>query len=193
MPTTILSTRAHFHVLAKPTGAICNLDCKYCFFLSKEMLYPGSRFRMADELLETYIRQLLESQPGPEVIVGWQGGEPTLDGPRLLRALDRVREAVQAAGPAGQVHDPDQRHALDDAWCAFFKAHKFLVGLSVDGPREMHDAYRVDKGGQGHVRRRDARLGVAATATASTSTSCARSTPRTPITPSRSIASSATS
>ena len=72
--------RANFHLLAKPTGAVCNLDCKYCFFLSKEMLYPGSRFRMADELRETYIRQLLESQAGPEVIIGWQGGEPTLMG-----------------------------------------------------------------------------------------------------------------
>ena len=71
---------AAFHLLAKPTGAVCNLDCKYCFFLSKEMLYPGSRFQMADNLLETYIRQLLESQAGPEVIVGWQGGEPTLMG-----------------------------------------------------------------------------------------------------------------
>src|SRR5512136_2833665 len=69
-----------FHLLSKPTGAICNLDCAYCFFLAKEMLYPGSRFRMADQLLETYIRQLLESQPGPEVNVAWQGGEPTLMG-----------------------------------------------------------------------------------------------------------------
>ncbi len=69
-----------FHVLAKPTGAICNLDCKYCFFLSKEMLYPGSRFRMADELLESYIQQLLEAHIGPEVTIAWQGGEPTLMG-----------------------------------------------------------------------------------------------------------------
>ena len=69
-----------FHLLAKPTGAICNLDCKYCFFLSKEMLYPGSRFRMADELLETYIKQLLESHQVPDVSIAWQGGEPTLMG-----------------------------------------------------------------------------------------------------------------
>src|SRR5436190_14074851 len=68
-----------FHLLAKPTGAVCNLDCSYCFFLSKEMLYPGSRFRMADELLETYVRQLVEAQVGaPVVEVAWQGGEPTL-------------------------------------------------------------------------------------------------------------------
>ena len=77
-PVRPVNTLRHFHVLAKPTGAICNLDCKYCFFLSKEMLYPGDRFRMADDLLETYIRQLLESQPGPRGHRSrWQGGEPT--------------------------------------------------------------------------------------------------------------------
>jgi uncharacterized protein len=68
-----------FHVLVKPTGAICNLDCKYCFFLSKEMLYPGSRFQMAEDLLETYLRQLLESRRAPDMDVAWQGGEPTLE------------------------------------------------------------------------------------------------------------------
>jgi uncharacterized protein len=69
------SAPSYFHVLAKPTGAICNLDCKYCFFLSKEMLYPGSRFHMADELLEIYIKQLLDAHGTPEVIIAWQGGE----------------------------------------------------------------------------------------------------------------------
>src|SRR5436190_9350716 len=70
-----------FHVMAKPTGAVCNLDCEYCFFLSKEMLYPGSRFRMAEDLQEAYVRQLLEAHAeAPEVVVAWQGGEPTLMG-----------------------------------------------------------------------------------------------------------------
>ena len=75
-----------FHLLAKPTGAVCNLDCDYCFFLSKQMLYPGSRFRMADELLETYIRQLIEAHARvPVVQVAWQGGEPTLMGVEFFR------------------------------------------------------------------------------------------------------------
>ncbi len=139
----------HFHLLAKPTGAVCNLDCKYCFFLSKEMLYPGSRFRMADDLLETYIRQLLESQAGPEVIVGWQGGEPTLMGLEFFERSIAVRGAVQEAGQQVAYTIQTNGTTLNDAWCAFFKANKFLVGLSVDGPREMHDAYRVDKGGRG--------------------------------------------
>lgn len=139
-----------FHLLAKPTGAVCNLDCKYCFFLSKEALYPGSRFRMTEGVLETYIRQLLEAhRQAPEVQVAWQGGEPTLMG------LDFFRRAVELAE---QHKRPGQRLAhtiqtngtrLDDAWCAFFKEHGFLVGLSVDGPRPMHDAFRVDKGGTG--------------------------------------------
>ena len=80
-----------FHLLSKPTGAICNLDCAYCFFLAKEMLYPGSRFRMADELLENYIRQLIESHRTPEVTIAWQGGEPTLMG------LDFFRRSIEHA------------------------------------------------------------------------------------------------
>ncbi len=138
-----------FHLLAKPTGATCNLDCKYCFFLSKEMLYPGSRFRMADELLETYIRQLLESHQVPEVNIAWQGGEPTLMG------LDFFKRSVEYAE---KYRNPDQQilctiqtngTKLDDEWGAFFKEHNFLVGISIDGPRELHNAYRVNKGGQG--------------------------------------------
>ena len=79
-----------FHLMAKPTGAICNLDCEYCFFLSKEMLYPGSRFRMAAEIHETYIRQLLEAHPDHhEVVVAWQGGEPTMMG------LDFFRRSIE--------------------------------------------------------------------------------------------------
>ena len=141
--------RAAFHLLAKPTGAVCNLDCKYCFFLSKEMLYPGSRFQMADHLLETYIRQLLESQAGPEVIVGWQGGEPTLMGldffERSIEYVKRYRRPGQHVAYTIQTNGT----RLDDAWCAFFKRHGFLVGLSIDGPAELHDAYRIDKGGAG--------------------------------------------
>ena len=141
--------RREFHVLAKPTGAVCNLDCKYCFFLSKEMLYPGSRFRMADELLDVYIRQLLESQPGPEVIVAWQGGEPTLMG------LDFFRRSVEYVGkyrrPSQKVVYTLQTNGtkIDDEWASFLAEHDVLVGLSLDGPRRLHDVYRVDKGGQG--------------------------------------------
>ena len=138
-----------FHLLAKPTGATCNLDCKYCFFLSKEMLYPGSRVRMADELLETYVRQLLESHRDPQVTIAWQGGEPTLMGldffRRAVRHVEKYRKPGQTVAHTIQTNGT----RIDDEMAAFFKDNNFLVGLSVDGPRELHDAYRVDKGGAG--------------------------------------------
>ncbi len=140
-----------FHLLAKPTGAVCNLDCSYCFFLSKEMLYPGSRFRMADELLETYLRQLIEAHARvPEVTIAWQGGEPTLMGARLLPPLGRARRTATCGRASGPSYTIQTNGTLLDAeWAAFFREHDFLVGISIDGPRELHDAYRVNKGGKG--------------------------------------------
>ena len=112
MTTTLVEPPRAFHLLAKPTGAVCNLDCSYCFFLSKEMLYPGSRFRMADDLLEAYIRQLIEAHAGaPEVAIAWQGGEPTLMGVEFFRRSVELAERHPAAGTARDVHDPDERHA----------------------------------------------------------------------------------
>ena len=139
-----------FHVLSKPTGAICNLDCEYCFFLSKEALYPGSRFRMADELLETYIRQLIEAHgDAPEVTIAWQGGEPTIMGVDFFRRATEL--AREYARPGQRIGYTIQTNGtlLDDDWGELFREHGYLVGISIDGPRELHDAYRVDKGGKG--------------------------------------------
>ncbi len=144
--TTDWNPRA-FHVMTKPRGAICNLDCKYCYFLSKEQLYPNSSFRMSETLLEAYIRQYITVQHMPEVTFAWQGGEPTLMG------LDFFKQAVryqQKHKPKGmQVFNALQTNAvtLDDDWCAFFAENNFLIGVSIDGPKHLHDAYRVDKGG----------------------------------------------
>jgi len=146
---TIANAPPAYHVLAKPTGAVCNLDCTYCFFLSKEMLYPGSRFRMAVELLETYIQQLVESHRIPEVTVAWQGGEPTLMGLDFFELSIEYAEKYKKSDQTISYSIQTNGTKLDDDWCAFFKKHNFLVGLSVDGPREMHDTYRVDKGGAG--------------------------------------------
>ena len=138
-----------FHLLAKPSGSTCNIDCTYCFFLSKEALYPNEKTRMSDATLEAYIRQLLESHRTKEVTVAWQGGEPT------LMKLEFFRKSVEFVE---KYRRPDQvvQHTfqtngilLDDEWCAFFKEHNFLVGLSVDGPRELHNAYRIDRARQG--------------------------------------------
>lgn len=146
--TNLTATRA-FHVMSKPTGAICNLDCEYCFFLSKEELYPGSGFRMDPVVHEAYISQLLAAHQGVEgVVVAFQGGEPTMMG------LDFFRRTLELerrhARPDQRILNTVQTNAtlLDDEWAEFFKEHDFLVGVSIDGPREMHDAYRVDKGGK---------------------------------------------
>jgi serine-type anaerobic sulfatase-maturating enzyme len=138
-----------FHVMSKPTGAICNLDCEYCFFLSKEELYPGSGFRMPPEVHEAYIQQLLGAQRGvDEVVVAFQGGEPTLMGVDFFRRTLELE--AKYAGPGQKVLNTLQTNAtlIDDEWASFLAEHHFLVGVSIDGPREMHDAYRVDKGGK---------------------------------------------
>lgn len=144
-----VSAPRSFHVMAKPTGAICNLDCEYCFFLSKEALYPGSGFRMPPEVHEAYVAQLLAAHRGvDEVVVAFQGGEPTLMG---LEFFARTLELEQRyAAPGQRVLNTLQTNAtlIDDAWAEFLRDNGFLVGVSIDGPRAMHDAYRVDKGGK---------------------------------------------
>jgi uncharacterized protein len=137
-----------FHLLAKPTGAVCNLDCKYCFYLPKERLYPGSRFRMTDDVLEAYIKQLVESHRTPKVTVAWQGGEPTLMGLDFFKLSVEYAEKYKKRDQTISYTMQTNGVKLDDDWCAFFKEHNFLVGISVDGPRELHDVYRVDKGGK---------------------------------------------
>ena len=139
-----------FHLLAKPTGAVCNLDCEYCFFLSKEMLYPGSRFRMADDLLEAYIRQLIEAHAqSPFVTIAWQGGEPTLMGLDFFRRSVELTARYLQPGQRAEHTIQTNGTLLDEEWAAFFASNDFLVGISIDGPRELHDAYRVNKGGKG--------------------------------------------
>jgi len=138
-----------FHLLAKPSGSTCNIDCTYCFFLSKDELYPNEKHRMSDSTLEVYIRQLLEAHRTPKVTVAWQGGEPTL---MKVDFFKRAVELVEKHRRPGQViqHTFQTNGILiDDDWCVFFKEHNFLVGLSVDGPRELHDTYRVDRAKNG--------------------------------------------
>ena len=141
--------RHAFHLLAKPTGATCNLDCTYCFFLSKDELYPGRSTRMGDDVLRAYVTQLLEAQPDGEVNVAWQGGEPTLMGIDFFERAVALAEATKR--PAQQLLHTIQTNGtlLDDAWADFFARHRFLVGLSIDGPAEIHDRFRVTKNGRG--------------------------------------------
>jgi len=136
-----------FHVMAKPIGPLCNLDCKYCFYLEKEKLFPANEnFKMTDEVLETYIRQYIGQQNLPEISFAWQGGEPTLLGVDYFRKI----VAFQNKHAGGKrISNAFQTNAtlLDDEWCSFLAENKFLVGVSIDGPPKLHDSYRVDKKG----------------------------------------------
>ena len=138
-----------FHIMAKPTGSDCNLRCGYCFFLKKESLYPGSNFRMSAQVHEAYIRQLLEFHRAPLVTVAWQGGEPTLMGLDFFRRSVEFQKKLQK--PKTHIENTFQTNGilLNDEWCRFFRENNFLVGLSMDGPRELHDFYRKDRAGRG--------------------------------------------
>jgi uncharacterized protein len=139
--------------MIKPRGPICNLACDYCYFLSKEALYPGSDFRMSDEVLEDFTWQYIQSQRVPRVIFAWQGGEPTLMG------LDFYRKAIELqrkyARPGMMIENTIQTNGtlLTDEWCEFFRDNKFLVGLSLDGPQHLHNIFRKDKSGEGSAQR----------------------------------------
>lgn len=136
------------HLMAKPVGPICNLDCSYCFYLEKEQLFPPKeRFLMRDEVLLSYVRKYIQAQPSVEVEFTWQGGEPTLLGldffqravayQRRFSGNKVIRNTLQTNGTL-----------LNDEWCEFFARENFMIGISLDGPREVHDLYRPDKRGR---------------------------------------------
>ena len=138
-----------FHLMAKPAGSRCNLSCQYCFYLRKGELYPESRFRMSDKVLDEYTRQTIEAHRIPEVTFAWQGGEPTILGIDFFtKALDLQKKYCR---PGMVIHNTIQTNGvlLDDEWCKFFKKNRFLIGISLDGPRELHDACRTDAAGKG--------------------------------------------
>lgn len=141
--------RKSCQVMIKPTGSVCNLDCQYCFYLEKEKLYPdrNNNFRMSESTLENLVQQHIAAQEIDEVIFAWQGGEPTLMG------IDFYRKAValqKRYANGKRVINTFQTNGVlvDDRWCAFFKEHAFLVGISIDGDAVMHDKWRVTRSGK---------------------------------------------
>jgi uncharacterized protein len=137
------------HAMAKPIGSACNLDCTYCYYLSKEQLLDQTGQRMTDAVLEAYIADYIASQDAAEIAFTWHGGEPTLLG---LGFFQRVVEFQRKHQPVGRriVNDLQTNGVLlDDDWCVFLAKNGFLVGLSIDGPRALHDRHRVNKGGRG--------------------------------------------
>ncbi len=140
--------RTSYHVMVKPTGPLCNLGCRYCFYLEKDKLYAGPHsWAMPPDVLESFIRQYIESQDLPVIQFAWQGGEPTLLGVDFFRQVVTLQKQY-AQGKHIENAMQTNGVLIDDAWGEFLAAHHFLLGLSIDGPEEIHDRYRVDKGGQ---------------------------------------------
>jgi uncharacterized protein len=138
-----------YQIFAKPIGSICNLSCDYCYYLKKQSLYPDEDgFVMPDDILEEYIVQHIETCPDQVIPFSWHGGEPTLLG------LDDFRKIVEMQ----RKHQPPNRRIIngiqtngtliDEEWCRFLAAEHFAVGLSLDGPQELHDSHRLTKGGK---------------------------------------------
>lgn len=130
----------------KPIGPLCNLDCNYCYYLAKEVLYPrGEKFQMSYEVLENYIEQHIKASPEPGIRFSWHGGEPTLLGLNYFRKIVALQRKHQP--PKKSIFNGIQTNGtlLDDEWCRFFAKECFSVGLSIDGPQKIHDRYRVTK------------------------------------------------
>jgi uncharacterized protein len=146
---TYIAPFAHpLYVMLKPAGAVCNLRCKYCYYLEKKDLYPhAGKYLMSEELLEEFTRQYLESQTMNEVLFTWHGGET------LMRNIGFYRKAVELQKKYGRGRRIDNAlqtngTLLTDEWCRFFRENNFLIGISVDGPQHCHDIYRKDRDGR---------------------------------------------
>ncbi len=141
--------KAPFHVLTKPIGPICNLGCKYCFYLEKEAaLYSNEKnFRMTDSVLERFVQSYIEANPVRQIDFGWQGGEPSLMGVDFFK---RVVELQKKYANGKEILNSFQTNGtlIDDEWCEFLAKENFLVGLSTDGPPDLTDAFRMTKKGE---------------------------------------------
>jgi uncharacterized protein len=138
-----------FQVFVKPAGPACNLSCRYCYYLGKERLYPdGEAFRMPEIVLEEYIVQHIEASPDEAIRFSWHGGEPTVLGLEYFRRIVALQRKHRPAGRRIENGIQTNGTLLDEDWCRFLAAEGFTVGLSLDGPRDVHDRHRVTKGGQ---------------------------------------------
>jgi uncharacterized protein len=136
-----------FHLMVKPVGSRCNLDCTYCYYQEKDRLLSDTLASMSDEILEKTICQGIAGHEADTVLFTWHGGEPTLLGLVFFR---RVVELEQKYAGGKRIDNDLQTNGLllDDAWCRFLKEHDFLVGLSIDGPKHLHDPFRKSKTGE---------------------------------------------
>ena len=139
--------RRGFTSMVKPVGSLCNMRCKYCYYLDKAALYDNHQPKMDEALLENYIRANIEGNNSPVIAFAWHGGEPLLAGKEFFRKAVALQ---QKYGGGRTIENSIQTNGLliDDEWCQIFRDNNFLVGVSIDGPESIHDAHRVDVGGQ---------------------------------------------
>lgn len=142
-----------FNVMVKPVGPVCNLACDYCYYLTKEKLFPGSDFIMTDSLLEDFTRQYIQSQLAPHISFVWQGGEPTLAGLDFFRKAVEFQKKYIRSGVIIENAIQTNGTLLTAEWCRFFRQNNFLVGISLDGPPDLHNIYRKDRAGKGSADR----------------------------------------
>ncbi len=145
---------AKFQALAKPIGAVCNINCDYCYYLDKQQLldYPNERpYKMNDVMLERYIRQYIQGQNTAEIVFSWHGGEPTMLGLSYFKRIVEIQEKY--AKPNVKIVNDIQTNGLliNDKWCQFFAKHAFSVGLSIDGPEHLHNTYRKNAVGRARL------------------------------------------
>jgi uncharacterized protein len=135
--------------MAKPGSSVCNIDCKYCFYLSKEILPGGpGGGKMSNEILEEFIKQYIEGVTGNEIVFSWQGGEPTSLGLDFFKKVVEIEKKYAKSGQ--QISNDMQTNGIliNESWCEFLKENNWLVGLSIDGPKDLHNTYRVTKNGK---------------------------------------------
>ncbi|MBU0483641.1 MAG: radical SAM protein, partial [Proteobacteria bacterium] len=142
-------TPLNIQIMAKPIGPLCNLDCAYCFYKQQKSSYPKKHdFKMTEKVLSQFIRQYIAMQSGREISFAWQGGEPMLTGLDFFELAVSLQQKYCPPGKSITNIIQTNGTLVDRKWCELFKKNNFLVGISLDGPEEMHDRYRVDQTGQ---------------------------------------------
>lgn len=139
--------RRGFTSMVKPVGSLCNMRCRYCYYLDKAALYGGVEPKMDDKLLESYIKANIEGNNSPVLNFAWHGGEPLLAGKEFFKKAVALQRKY-ANGKTVENSIQTNGLLIDDEWCSIFRDNNFLVGVSIDGPEHIHDAHRVDAGGQ---------------------------------------------
>lgn len=144
----LLREKRGYTSMVKPVGSLCNMRCRYCYYLDKAALYGNCEPRMDDRLLDSYVRNSIEGNASPTISFVWHGGEPLIAGKAFFRKAMAIQKKYACGKP---IENSIQTNGLllDDEWCRFFRDNNFLVGISIDGPEHIHDAHRLDAGQRG--------------------------------------------